>query len=68
MAMLFSFFVAVTVTPWLLLRIARRRLRKSIPTGGMHHEHEVGAMGRFYIRIAKPLLNGRLRSKALLFW
>ena len=65
MAMLFSFFVAVTVTPWLLLRIARRRF-ESMPTGGISHEHEVGAMGRFYIRIAKPLLNGRLRSKAFL--
>ena len=27
MAMLFSFFVAVTITPWLLYHIARRRIR-----------------------------------------
>ena len=28
--------------------------------------HDVGAMGRFYIRIAKPLLQGRARSKIFL--
>ena len=34
MAMLFSFFVAVTVTPWLLLRIARRRFMGRAPERG----------------------------------
>ncbi|MFI5011141.1 MAG: efflux RND transporter permease subunit [Hyphomicrobiales bacterium] len=65
MAMLFSFFVAVTVTPWLLLRIARRRFadpRLPSEPGA----HEVGAMGRFYAFIARPLLKGRWRSKLFL--
>ena len=63
MAMLFSFFVAVIVTPWLLLRLARKRFEKA---GSGHNHHDVGAMGRFYIRIGTPLLKGRWRSKAFL--
>ena len=65
MAMLFSFFVAVTVTPWLLLRIARKRF-ESQPTDAAGHGHDIGAMGRFYVRIATPLLKGRTRSKIFL--
>jgi multidrug efflux pump subunit AcrB len=63
MAMLISFFVAVIVTPWLLLRLARKRFEKG---GGGRGHHDVGAMGRFYIRIATPLFKGRWRSKAFL--
>ena len=54
-AMLFSFFVAVTVTPWLLLRFAGRK------AGGDRRaacHHGIGAMGRFYAAIARPLLKG----------
>jgi len=63
MAMLFSFFVAVVVTPWLLLKIAGRHFAKQGDQGG---HHDIGAMGRFYIRIATPLLKGRWRSWAFL--
>jgi multidrug efflux pump subunit AcrB len=64
MAMLFSFFVAVVVTPWLLLKIAGRHFAKLTEHGGGHHD--IGAMGRFYVRIATPLLKGRWRSWAFL--
>ena len=57
-AMLFSFFVAVTVTPWLLLRFAGRKAGAA--DGGGHHG--VGAMGRFYMRLARPLLQERWRT------
>ncbi len=63
-AMLFSFFVAVTVTPWLLMRIAAKHFEKA--EHSEEHSHDIGAMGRFYIRIAKPLLKGRTRSKVFL--
>src|SRR5271166_6485464 len=66
MAMLFSFFVAVTVTPWLLLRIARRRFETMPASAGDGDRHDVGAMGRFYTRIASPLVKGRSRSKIFL--
>ena len=61
-AMLFSFFVAVTVTPWLLSRFAGR---KAAAIGESGH-HGIGAMGRFYVAIARPLLKGRWRSKIFL--
>jgi multidrug efflux pump subunit AcrB len=63
MAMVFSFFVAVIITPWLLLHIARGRFETGGDGGG---EHDIGAMGRFYRRIARPLLTGRRRAKLFL--
>jgi multidrug efflux pump subunit AcrB len=64
MAMLFSFFVAVMITPWLLLKVAGRHFERM--SGDEDHRHDVGAMGRFYIAIATPLLEGRWRSWAFL--
>ncbi|MGD0641356.1 MAG: efflux RND transporter permease subunit [Roseiarcus sp.] len=60
-AMLFSFVVAVTVTPWLLLRLAGRRHAE-----GADHAHDIGALGRFYTALARPLLQGRRRSQIFL--
>ncbi len=65
MAMLFSFFVAVTITPWLLLKIARKRFETAGAAPGHDHD-DPGAMGRAYTRIATWLLEGRKRSKAFL--
>jgi multidrug efflux pump subunit AcrB len=59
MAMLFSFFVAVIITPWLLLRIARRRFEQD---GENATPHGADAVERFYRRIARPLLTGRRRA------
>ncbi len=66
MAMLFSFFVAVIITPWLLLRIARRRFERADGGAGEAHGHDAGAMGRFYVWVARPLLSNRRRSKIFL--
>jgi multidrug efflux pump subunit AcrB len=60
MAMLFSFFVAVIITPWLLYRVARQRLAHEPGTDG--GAHSIGAMGRFYLRVARPLLTARRRA------
>jgi multidrug efflux pump subunit AcrB len=65
MAMLFSFFVAVIITPWLLYHIARRRFENQ-PGDNTGGAHAVGAMGRFYLRIARPLLTGRRRAQIFL--
>jgi multidrug efflux pump subunit AcrB len=59
MAMLFSFFVAVTITPWLLYRFAGRHFSAA---DGVHEADEVGRLGRFYLRVARPLLVGRRRA------
>jgi multidrug efflux pump subunit AcrB len=63
-AMLFSFGVAVTVTPWLLLRIAGRHA--AAMEHGEGHKHDIGALGRLYTRMATPLLSGRRRSQVFL--
>tara|TARA_R110002074_G_scaffold105279_1_gene227440 strand:- start:598 stop:3837 length:3240 start_codon:yes stop_codon:yes gene_type:complete len=66
-AMIFSFFVAVIITPWLLFKIARKRF-ESEPREPEENvieraHHDAGALARIYIRIARPLLTGRKRSK-----
>ena len=74
-AMLFSFFVAVIITPWLLLLVRNRKETEPADPGsdGPHdhgsddpHDHGGDAMGRLYRRIATPLLQGRKRSKLFL--
>ncbi|MBE0532753.1 MAG: efflux RND transporter permease subunit [Rhodospirillales bacterium] len=54
-AMIFSFFVAVVITPWLLVKVYGRQ-------ASVHHEESIGIMGRFYRRLAAPMLKGRKRS------
>ncbi len=56
-AMLFSFFVAMTLAPWLMLRLSGRRA--AAPGSGQEHE---GALGRIYRRVAGPLLATRARA------
>ena len=68
MAMLFSFFVAVTITPWLLMKVAQGRFAKAGGTESGHHHDEAGAMGRFYARMATPLLVDRNKSKKFLIY
>nr|WP_282569277.1 efflux RND transporter permease subunit [Aliiroseovarius sp. S1339] len=59
-AMIFSFFVAVTVTPWLMLKAAG----KSAPS---HHEDaQGGALGRMYRAVATPILATKARSWLLI--
>ncbi|EKV27586.1 Cobalt-zinc-cadmium resistance protein CzcA [Caenispirillum salinarum AK4] len=59
-AMIFSFFVAVTITPWLLLKLAGGRAQQIADSHG--HEGSDSGMGRFYRKLAAPLLKGRKRS------
>ncbi|WP_026380731.1 efflux RND transporter permease subunit [Afifella pfennigii] len=54
-AMLFSFFVAVMLTPWLMMKLGRKE--EPAAEGGGHHE--IGALGRFYVALARPVLVSR---------
>jgi multidrug efflux pump subunit AcrB len=63
-AMIFSFFVAVIITPWLLYRIARRRFESGGAAGESHEDDS--ALARLYRRMAMPVLTGRRNSKRLL--
>jgi multidrug efflux pump subunit AcrB len=60
-AMLFSFFVAMVIAPWLMLKLH--------PEGHALHEQEVahgeGALGRIYRRFAMPIM--RTRRNAWIF-
>ena len=61
-AMVFSFFVAVVITPWLMVHLRRRQES----TAGGHDAGGGGGFGRFYRRISIPLLKGRRRAQAFL--
>ncbi|WP_111431917.1 efflux RND transporter permease subunit [Rhodobacteraceae bacterium DSL-40] len=58
-AMVFSFFVAVTATPWLMLRIAGRA---PVHAAADHGQAGGGALGRAYRAVATPLLASKARS------
>lgn len=60
-AMIFSFFVAVMVTPWLMLKVTG---------GGSAHHHQGdsagGVLGKAYAAVARPILASKGRSLAFL--
>ena len=58
-AMIFSFFVAVLITPWLMLKIAGK--------APLHHDagEYGGRLGRAYARLARPIL--ATKGRALFF-
>ncbi|WP_289041152.1 efflux RND transporter permease subunit [uncultured Aliiroseovarius sp.] len=61
-AMIFSFFVAVMLTPWLMLKIAGRG---GAEAGGHDHERE-GVLGRLFRRVAAPVIANRWRAGVFL--
>ncbi len=56
-AMILSFFVAVIVTPWLMLRIAGGH-----HAGGHHDASDGGRLGRAYMWAARPILASRFSA------
>ena len=68
-AMIFSFFVAVTVTPWLMLKVAGKAPVHAGHGGGHDTGHDAnsgGRLGRAYLAVARPLLASKARSWAFL--
>jgi multidrug efflux pump subunit AcrB len=62
-AMMFSFFVAVMIAPWLLLKTG---VGKHVAAGGdKAHGHE-GRMSRLYRKAARPVLKSKGRSLTFL--
>ncbi|MBN8606703.1 MAG: efflux RND transporter permease subunit [Caulobacterales bacterium] len=61
-AMVFSFFVAMVLAPWLMVRFARKTLAAS--HGG--HGHDEGVLGRLYRRVASPIIRSRKSSRTFL--
>lgn len=63
-AMVFSFFVAVMITPWLMMKIAGRAPAHAHDHGG--EAHHGGGLGRIYSAVARPLLRTKSGSLAFL--
>ena len=63
-AMIFSFFVAVIITPWLMVRIAGRA-DMSAHGHDAAHSTPGGKLGRLYTAVARPVLASR--KSALVF-
>ncbi|WP_414897110.1 efflux RND transporter permease subunit [Rhodovulum sp. YEN HP10] len=62
-AMIFSFFVAVTITPWLMLKIAGRA---PLHAGGAGAGHPGGRLGRLYAHLVRPILSRKWISLVFL--
>ncbi len=56
-AMIFSFFVAVMVTPWLMLKVAGKA-----PVVEHHDHSHGGALGKAYSAVARPILSSKATS------
>ncbi len=63
-AMIFSFFVAVIITPWLMVKIAGKADMSAHAHGG--HGAPGGRLGALFTRVAVPLLASKRRSLAFL--
>ncbi|WP_300519293.1 efflux RND transporter permease subunit [Aliiroseovarius sp.] len=63
-AMIFSFFVAVMITPWLMVKIAGKADAHGHEGGG-HDGGQGGRLGRMYAAVARPVL--RSKTTALTF-
>ena len=61
-AMLFSFFVAVVVTPWLMVKLGGRTDASAHGHGADHG----GWLGRGYVAVAAPILQSRARAWSFL--
>ncbi len=60
-AMLFSFFVAMVLAPWLMVRFARKTLAAGGEGHGSHSE-DGGRLGRLYRKVATPIIASRKAS------
>jgi multidrug efflux pump subunit AcrB len=65
-AMIFSFFVAVIITPWLMVKIAGRADMAEHAHDDIHGGHHGGWLGRAYTAVARPLLKTKARSLGFL--
>jgi len=61
-AMLFSFFVAVAIAPWMMAKLAPKQTTHSVAVS----HHGEGALGRLYRIVAAPILETRTRSLVFL--
>jgi multidrug efflux pump subunit AcrB len=63
-AMLFSFFVAVVIAPWLMLKFAPKAEAAGAPGHGGHEQE--GFFGKLYRRVAAPIIRSRRSARRFL--
>lgn len=64
MAMLFSFFVAEIITPWLLLKVSGKAYTQA--TGEDHEDG--GKLGAFYKRFTAPIIADKKKAKRFILY
>jgi len=62
-AMIFSFFVAVIIAPWLMVRFARMALFGAVSTA---HDAHGGKLGALYERVARPVIASKASARTFL--
>ena len=65
-AMIFSFFVAVIITPWLMVKIAGRADMPELAGDDVHGGHHGGWLAGAYTAVARPLLATKGRAMGFL--
>ena len=65
-AMIFSFFVAVIITPWLMVKVAGRADMSAHGGDDSHGGHHGGLLERSFNAVARPLLATKRRSLTFL--
>ncbi len=65
-AMVFSFFVAVVIAPWLMVRFARKALADGTTHAGHAHDESGGKLGRLYARVAHRVIDSRASARNFL--
>ena len=55
-AMVFSFFVAVIIAPWLMMKFASKAKTST------HNHDEIGKLGKFYAVAVSPIIQSRKRA------
>ena len=61
-AMVFSFFVAVIIAPWLMIRFAR----SAVNDGDAHADHHGGKLGLLYARVASRVIATKQSARLFL--
>ncbi len=61
-AMIFSFFVAVMVTPWLMLKFGKADAGGHGGGHGGHGGHDEGVLGRLFRAVAGPIIATKARA------
>ncbi len=64
-AMVFSFFVAVVIAPWLMIRFARQALEAG---HGHGHGDQGGKLGAYYALVARRVIDSRRSARNFLIW